>query len=141
MKVKDIQLPITLEQLFILIDRCKTERMSVNAGTLTQEGEVEDEDTCRTWYGQPTLVIMDAAWNVIVEWKWDHTLRSIREAAEIAVMSGGWVSVTYPIIVADATAHDSGKPIDEGFEIQVYPKFCLRAHNSWVDVSMDEEEV
>ncbi len=130
-----IALAATVDQIRSLVANCKKERTCVNAGVLDQK-----PDSYKTWYGRPTVVMMDSEWNNIDEWVWDHTAHQLEEAAEVAAMNAGVVSLRYPIILADVDCPESGKEIDDGFEIQVFPKFCLRAHNSWVDISEEEDE-
>ena len=134
----DLKLPVDLETILAFARKCKSDRMCVNEGVLSDT--TDSPDTYTTAYGRPTLQVVAQTWDHIWDCPWDHTLESIRECAEIAQLHRGWVLVEYPIIIADPRCEETGRVLDTGFEIQVYPKFALRTHNSFVEMGGDEDE-
>lgn len=124
-----------LEDILTLVRKCRADRLSVNPGVLSHR-----PDQYRTAYGAPQLNVVSSDWLHVWDRPWDYTLESIREAAEIADEWDGWVELAYPIIIADPSCDYTGKEIDEGFEIQVYPKLALRMHNEFVTIQEDEDE-
>jgi hypothetical protein len=133
-----VELPVDLETLFTFVRKCRLERMKVN--DVTALGQAGDPHDFATWYGAPTLQVIASNWDHIHDRPWDHSLESIRECAEIAILHQGWVTVEYPIVLADPECDGTGEEIDEGFEVQVFPRFALRTHNTFVEITSDEEE-
>ncbi len=133
------KIPVDLETLLQFVRKCRSNRMSVNPGMISET--TDHPDAYSTWYGRPTIQVIASNWDHIWDCPWDHTLESIRECAEMADLHQGWVLIEYPIIIADPRCAETGRILDTGFEVQVYPKFALRTHNSFVEMSADEEEV
>jgi hypothetical protein len=131
------KLPVNLETLMQFVRKCRSDRMSVNPGMISET--TDHAEAYSTWYGRPTIQVIASNWDHIWDSPWDHTLESIREAAEVAELHGGWVLIEYPIIIADPRSAETGRVLDTGFEVQVYPKFALRTHNSFVEISTEEE--
>jgi len=133
------ELPMTLEQLVEFARKCRLEKMAVNA----KAWETGSMSRVRL-YGSPTLQVIDPGWLHVHDRQWDHTLESIRECAEVADQVGGNVSGQYSIMEVRLATGES-EEVDDGFEIQVYPRFALRTHNTYVDIVSgeggNEEEV
>lgn len=132
-----LELPVDLETLFAFLRKCRFEKMSVNDAPL---GVAGDPNAYAAWYGPPTLQVIAPNWDHIHDRPWDHSLESIRECAEIAILHQGWVTIEYSIMLADPECDGTGEEIDTGFEVQVFPTFALRTHNAFVEISADEEE-
>lgn len=105
------------------------------------------------FYIPPIIAAMDEDWNHLYECRWDHTLASIEEFAEIARAFDGRVTLSCRVCSPDASPGNwdaNGNPpiIDDGFEIQVWPTLAIRVHNSFIeqedsggdDFDMDDEE-
>ena len=133
----NINLPVDLETIIAFARKCRSERMCVNQGVLADE--TDSPDSYATAYGRPTLQVIASDWEHIWDIPWDHTLESIRECAEVAELHLGWVLIEYPIIIADPRSAETGRVLDTGFEIQVYPRFALRTHNSFVDIGSEDD--
>jgi len=77
------------------------------------------------FYGPPKLVVVDEGFDVSHERPWDHTAYALEEAAEIAQRLGGVVLVEQDIYVPTWPNPETGW-IDEGFSIEVWPRFHVR---------------
>jgi len=77
------------------------------------------------FYGPPKLVIVDAEFDMVREHPWDHTPYSVEEAVEAAKRLGGVVSVEQSIYVPSWPDFEDGW-VDEGFCVEVWPRFRVR---------------
>jgi hypothetical protein len=127
-----MNLPFTLNELTDFARKCRSERLSV------KERAWEVEPGHIRYYGAPTLQVIGPDWEHIHDRMWDHSLESVRECAEIAAQTGGVVSLQFPICHMAVGRWESVE-VDDGFEIQLYPKFALRTHNTYVDISAEED--
>jgi hypothetical protein len=77
------------------------------------------------FYGSPKLVIVDEGFDVAHERPWDHSVYALEEAAEIGKSFGGLVFVEQDICLP-AWPNQADGWIDEGFSIEVWPRFRVR---------------
>jgi hypothetical protein len=128
-----MDMPFSMDELTAFARKCRSERLSVNEGAWDVEpGHIR-------YYGAPTLQVIGPDWEHIHDRVWDHSLESVRECAEIAEATAGVVSLQYAIFHMAVGRWESVE-VDDGFEIQLYPKFALRTHNTYVDISAEEDE-
>lgn len=77
------------------------------------------------FYGPPKLVIVDDCFDCAHERPWDHTPYALEEAAEVAKRLGGLVFIEQDILMPAWPDQDKGW-LDEGFSIEVWPRFRVR---------------
>ena len=85
------------------------------------------------FYGAPTIRVIDAAWNLQIEVKWDRSPEQIEEMIEAAESLGDGAHVTIAQEVYLMNGRE-GTYLDEGYELQVYPSLRLRAGNTYLPV-------
>lgn len=77
------------------------------------------------FYGAPKLCVVDENFDIIHERPWDHTPYALEEAAEIAQGFGGLLLVEQDLYAPTFPNPEDGW-LDEGFSIEVWPRFRVR---------------
>lgn len=122
--------------LIAFLKKCRKEKLALNE--ITFSGEID-----LTYYGAPGIVVVEGAtWNQVVSRPWDHSMEALEEAVEIAeTLAEGWVSITYPVMTqVFQNEHLEEIELDDGFEVMVWPRFALRTHNDFTDISLDNDD-
>lgn len=81
------------------------------------------------YYGPPFLRVCDCGMDLVLTLPWDRSGFAIEEAAEVAKALGGVVLIGQDIFIltdAGPSDHSEDNWMDEGFDIEVWPRFVTR---------------
>jgi len=96
-------------------------RLRADAARVNPQVELPSD----AFYGPPKLVIVDADFDIVREFPWDHSPHALEGAAETAKRLGGEVLVEQDIYFPAWPNFEDGW-LDEGFCIEVWPRFRVR---------------